>query len=232
MTTTLVPLQTTTGADTRTFRRVVAAVLLPLGPLSVAILRGILPYFTAETSQDQLDQTASALGRMDAVVWLGLLAALTLVPSALAAARLAQRRAPRLTLAAIVLLVPAYLALPFVNNDILVRAAAADADRTVAVRLLDAASSHGAVTAASAVFLAGHLFGMILLGTALWRAHAIPAWAGIALIISQPLHIVFTVVGSPLLDACAWGLTALGLLIAASRVLRTANDDWDLGPAN
>jgi hypothetical protein len=233
MTTTLAPPQTATRVDTRTFRRVAAAVLLPLGPLSVAILRGILPYFTAGSSEDMLDHTAAALGRMDAVVWLGLVATLTLVPSALAAARLAQRRAPRLTLASVVLLVPAYLALPIVNNDLLVRAAATDADRTAALRILDSASSHGAALVAGVLFIAGHIIGAILLGTALWRSGAIPAWAGIALIVSQPLHLIFAVVvPNPILDASAWGLTALGLGVAALRVLRTANDDWDLSPAH
>jgi len=232
MTTTLTRPAAATRADTRTARRVAAAVLLPLGPLSVAILRGILPYYTADNSSDLLDHTASALGRMDAVIWLGLLATLTLVPSALAAGRLAQRRAPRLTLAGLALLVPAYLVLPVVNNDILVRAAAADADRAAALRILDTASSHGAAAVAGILFVAGHILGMVLLGAALWRARAIPAWAGVALIVSQPLHLVFAaIVPNPILDACAWGLTALGLAVAAARVLRTQNDDWDLGPA-
>jgi hypothetical protein len=231
MTTTIAAPQTASRADIRTFRRVAAAVLMPLGPLSVAVLRGILPYYTANSTEDLLDHTASALGRMDAVVWLGLVAALTLVPSALAAARLAQRRAPRLTLAGVTLLVPAYLVLPIVNNDILVRAAAADADRTAALRLLEAAGSHGAVLVAGLLFVAGHIIGAILLGTALWRADAVPAWAGVALIVSQPLHLVFAVIlPNAVLDAGAWGLTALGLLVAAARVLRTSNDDWDLGP--
>lgn len=230
MTTTLAPPQATVRSDTRTLRRVAAAVLLPLGPLSVAILRGILPYFTTDSSQDVLDGVAAAPGRMDAVVWLGLLAALTLVPSALAAARLAQRRMPRLTLAAVALLVPGYLALPIVNNDILVRAAA-ELDRPVGVQIVDAAGGHGAVLVAGVLFIVGHVVGMVLLGAALWRAHAVPAWAGLALVVSQPLHFVFAVIApNAVLDACAWGLTALGLAVAAVRVLRTADDDWDLGP--
>ncbi|NUO55886.1 MAG: hypothetical protein HOV78_04440 [Hamadaea sp.] len=231
MTTTLTRSPAATRADTRTVRRVAAAVLLPLGPLSVAILRGILPYHTTDEGSGLLDHAASALGRMDAVVWLGLLATLTLVPSALAAGRLAHRRAPRLTLAGLTLLVPAYLVLPIVNNDILVRTAAADADRTAALRILDAAGSHGAAAVAGVIFVAGHILGAILLGTALWRSGAIPAWAGICVIVSQPLHLVFAaIVPNAFLDAGAWGLTALGFAVAAARVLRTSNDDWDLGP--
>ncbi|NUT36663.1 MAG: hypothetical protein HOV79_26715 [Hamadaea sp.] len=230
MTTTLAPPHTAQRRDTRTFRRVAAAVLLPFGPLCVAILRGILPYYTDDTSQEMLDHTAADLGRMDAVVWLGLLAALTLVPSALAAARLAQRRAPLLSLIGVTLLVAGYLALPLVANDILLRAAA-DLDRPVGVQLLDSTNAYGAVAVAGLLFVAGHILGLILLGVALWRAGAIPAWAAIALIVSQPLHAVFAVVvPNHALDAAAWGLTALGLLVAAIRVLRTTDNDWDLGP--
>jgi hypothetical protein len=85
MTATIAPPQTASRADIRTFRRVAAAVLMPLGPLSVAVLRGILLYYTADSTEDLLGHMASALGLMDAVVWLGLVATLTLVPSASAA---------------------------------------------------------------------------------------------------------------------------------------------------
>lgn len=217
-------------ADTRTLRRTAAAIALPLGPVFVAVLRGVLPYYTADTSTQMLDHTAAATGRMDTVLWLGLAAALTLVPSALAAARLAQRRAPILALIGVVLLVAGYLALPIVNNDALVRVAA-EPDRSVGVRLLDSANSLGPVIAAGVIFVVGHIVGLILIGAALWRARAIPAWAAIVLIASQPLHLVFAViVPNHLLDAGAWSLTALGLLVAALRVLRTSDDDWDLGP--
>lgn len=220
----------TSHADTRTLRRIGAAIALPLGPLLIAILRGILPYYTTDTSGQMLDHTAAGLGKMDAVLWLGLAASLTLVPSALAAARLAQRRAPVLALIGVVLLVAGYLTLPIINNDSLVRVAT-EPDRSVGVQLLDSANSLGAVVAAGAIFVAGHIVGLILLGAALWRARAIPAWAAIALIVSQPLHLVFAViVPNHLLDAGAWALTALGLFVAALRVLRSSNDDWDLGP--
>jgi hypothetical protein len=221
-----------TRTDTRTFRRTAAAIMLPLGPLCVAVLRGILPYYTADDSRQMLDHTAAGLARMDAVLWLGLAAALTLVPSALAAARLAQRRAPRLALTGVVLLTAGYLTLPLVNNDALVRAALL-VPRPDGVRLLDFAGGLAPVTVAGAIFVAGHIVGLVVIGVALWRARAVPAWAAIVLIVSQPLHLVFAViVPNHPLDAAAWGLTALGLFVAALRVLRTPNDDWDLAPVN
>src|SRR5688572_29112110 len=108
-TTTLAPTPVARGTDTRTLRRVVVAVLLPLGPLAVAALRGYLPYFSATSSAETVAQTAANLGRMDAVLWLGVVAMVALVPSALGAARLAQRRAPVLSLLALGLLVPSFV---------------------------------------------------------------------------------------------------------------------------
>ena len=55
------------------------------------------------------------------------------------------------------------------------------------------------------------------------RSRTIPAWAAWALIISQPLHIVFAVVvPSNALDALAWALTTIGFAMAAATMVRAA----------
>lgn len=227
------PAPPVTRTDTRTVRRYAAAALLPLGPLSVAILRGMLPYFHASDSRQTIEQTAGHLGRQDAVLWLSLAAAFALVPSALAAARLAQRHAPVLSLLGVGLLVPGYLALPFAVQDPAIRALAGGAvDHQTAATLLDQLNGLAPVAIAGVIFILGHIVGTVLLGAALWRAHAVPAWAAVAVIVSQPLHLVaFVILGNQPLDVCAWSLTALGLGVAAARVLRTPNDSWDLPPA-
>ncbi|MEV4507490.1 hypothetical protein AB0K00_00835 [Dactylosporangium sp. NPDC049525] len=217
--------------DTRTARRVAAAVLLPLGPLSVAVLRGVLPYFGAGGNRETITQTAAHLGRQDAVLWLSVVALATLIPGTLAAGRLAQRRAPVLTVLGVGLLVPAFAALFFFAGDPTIRAlAGGTVDPDTATRVLDAQAALAPVNAAGFLFVAGHILGMILLGAALWRAHAIPAWAAVAVIVSQPLHLACVILGNQPLDAAAWGLTALGFTVAAVRVLRTPNDAWDLAP--
>ena len=234
MSTLTAPAPATTARDTRTLRRVGAAVLLPLGPLAVAALRAVLPNFSAADSAATISQTAAHLGRQDAVLWFEVVALLTLIPSVLAAGRLAQRRAPVLSLLAVGLLVPAFAALPFFAGDTTVRVLAdGTADPRTAATLLDHLNALGAVGVTGIVFIAGHVVGMVLLGAALWRARAVPVWAGIAVLVSQPLHFVaFVIVGNQALDACAWGLTALGLAVAAVRVLRTPNDAWDVAPVS
>ncbi|GAA3220044.1 hypothetical protein ACFO1B_17655 [Dactylosporangium siamense] len=223
----------TATRDTRTARRVAAAVLLPLGPLSVAVLRGVLPYFHAADNRETVTQTAAHLGRQDTVLWLSVVALAALIPSALAAGRLAQRRAPVLALLGVGLLVPAFAALFFFAGDPTIRAVAGGAvDTDTAVRVLDAQTALAPLGAAAFMFVAGHILGMVLLGAALWRAHAVPVWAAVAAIVSQPLHLAFVLIGNQPLDAAAWGLTALGFAVAAVRVLRTPDDDWDLAPVS
>jgi hypothetical protein len=75
------------------------------------------------------------------------------------------------------------------------------------------------------VFVLGHILGMILIGAALLRGRAIPPWAAWALIISQPLHLVFAViVPVPALHAGSWILTTIGFAAAAAAIVRTAPD--------
>ena len=233
MSTTLAPDRVSavrTPRDTRTLRRVVVAVLLPLGPLSVAGIRGYLPYFTAASSQETVTKTAAQLGRMDLVLWLSVVAMIALVPSALGAARLAQRRAPVLSLLAAGLLVPSFILLFFGSGDPMLRVLAASGlDSATAARLYDDVAALGPMSLSLFGFVAGHIVGTVLLGLALWRASVVPPWAAIAVMVSQPLHFVaFVIVGSQPLDVVAWVLMALGLGVAALRVLRTPNDEWDL----
>jgi hypothetical protein len=234
MSTLTAPAPATTARDTRTLRRVGAAVLLPLGQLAVAAQLAVLPNFAGADIAPTNSQTAAHLGRQDEVLWFEVVALLTLIPSVLAAGRLAQRRAPVLSLLAVGLLVPAFAALPFFAGDTTVRVLAdGTADPRTAATLLDHLNALGAVGVTGIIFIAGHVVGMVLLGAALWRARAVPVWAGIAVLVSQPLHFVaFVIVGNQALDACAWGLTALGLAVAAVRVLRTPNDAWDVAPVS
>lgn len=216
--------------STRTLRRVAAAILLPLGPLSIAVLRGVMPYSTAESTGDMIAHTAANPDRQDAVLWLTLLMILTVIPSALAGARLAQRRAPVLSLLSVALLVPAFSALFFSTNDAALRVLSGpDVDPAAGAKLLDALLGSAPVAVGSMMFVAGHIVGLILLGAALWKSRGVPAWAALAVIVSQPLHVFFAVIApNHLLDALAWGLAAFGLGVAGLRVLKTPDSDWDL----
>jgi hypothetical protein len=218
--------------DARRARRLTAAILLPTAPLSVAVLRLIWPAFSASDTATSLDAVAAHPGAQEAVLWLSMVMAVTMVPAVLAAARLARRRRPVLTMVAVGVNLAAYLGggIALVTTDLLTLAAVRGGhDRAAVVPLIDEVNAHPSVGLGLGLFVIGHIVGMILLGSALWRT--IPRWASIALIVSQPLHLVaYLVLQIQLLDGLAWGLTAVGFTACALTVLRTPDDDWDLPP--
>lgn len=219
-------------ADLRRSTRWLAAIVLPLGPAAVAVLRYVLPYFTADDPAGIVDSVVANLERQSLVLWLGFAAILTLVPAVVWAGRLTRRRAPRLTAAALLLMVPGYLSLGWlVGTDILLwTGARRDVDPTTLAAMYETA--HPTMNLAAGLFVIGHVLGTVLLGVALWRSHTVPRWAAVVTAVSQPLHFVAAVIlGSPSLDLVAWGMNAVGFAAVAVAVLRLPDDDWDLPPA-
>ncbi len=230
---TLSPSQRTRGsaADSRTWQRRAAAVLMPVGPAAVAVLRYVLPYDTTDDGATAVEKVYAHQAAQGAVMWLSLLAAFTLVPGVLAAGRLVRREAPWLTTVALTLLIPGYLAM----GALLATDASAWSAAEIGLPRTDAAAlystQHPAIAVALAVFVVGHVSGTVLLGIAMWRSGRVPSWAAAAVTVSQPLHFVAAVVlGNHTLDLAAWTLTALGMAVAAAAVLRTPDQDWDLAP--
>lgn len=198
-------------------------VAMPLGPFAVGLLRYLLPYTNGDDLSGMVQGVAANPGRQSAVLWLGLVAVLTLVPGVQAAARLAGPG--RLTTVAVAMVVPAYLCLGglLVPDLIAWSGVQAGIDQTALVKILETA--HPTVAIYQAMFVIGHVVGTVLLGLALLRSGRVPAWAAWALAVSQPLHFVAAVIlGSHELDLFAWSLAAVGMAVAASRIVRTYAD--------
>ena len=197
------------------------ALLLPVGPAAIAVLRLILPYYTESGSAGAVAAVAAHPGRQSAVLWLSYVGILTLVPGLIAAARICRAAAPRLTTWALGLAVPGYLSLGmFVGADHLLWSATdAGLSGADAAAVVDA--GHPSIDVAIGVFVLGHVIGTVLLGLALLRSGRIPVWAGWAITVSQPLHFVATVIlGSPQVDLVAWSMTAVGMAFVAREVLK------------
>jgi hypothetical protein len=78
-------------------------------------------------------------------------------------------------------------------------------------------------------FVLGHVIGTILLGAAMWRSRVVARWAAVAVMVSQPVHIVAAVIiPNHTLDMFGWGLQAAGFAAAGWAILKLRNDDWDL----
>lgn len=216
----------TASSTTRPPLVVALALLMPVGPAAVGVLRYVLPYYGATDNADIVLAATRHPGAESAVLWLGLVAVLTLVPGVIAAARLCRDAAPKLTGWALGLVVPGYLSLGALlySDQVLWSATRAGTYPATTVQLLDAV--HPTITIGAGVFVLGHVVGTVLLGLALLRSRRIPAWVAWVLVVSQPLHFVTTVfLGSPTIDLLAWSMTALAMAVAASALISESRGD-------
>jgi hypothetical protein len=196
--------------------RWLAALIIPIGPAAIALLRYVLPYNTTDDEATIVAKVLANPDRQSLVLWLGFVAILTLVPGVIWVGRLTSTQAPRLTAVALVLLVPGYLALPWIATSDLITWMGADIglDAETLTRLTGAV--HPTTDIAGLLFVGGHVIGTVLLGLAMWAGKAVPRWAAVLTMISQPLHIVAAViVTSHPLDLAAWGMQAVGFAVAA-----------------
>ncbi len=219
--------------DTRTLRRGLAAAVMILPTTAIVISKAVVPTAWSDDTRALIDFVATDPVRQSAGVLLGAVAMLTLVPAFLAASRLARRRRPVMAMLAAGLNLLAYLGtgLSFGAMDNLVLAASGlpGDQRDGAAVLIDAFAASGLFNLSIGLFVIGHILGAVLLGIAL--RGSIPTFGWIAMAISQPAHFVcFVILQNPVLDAAAWGLTALAFVVCAVVVLQTPNDDWDLPP--
>lgn len=220
--------QNAPATDLRHATRVFAALVVPIGAACVAVLRYVLPYTTSDDSADAVSAIAAAPGRQSLVVWLGFIAVLTLVPGVLFVGRVTRSRAPRLTAAALLLLVPGYLAIGFlVAGDAATwYAVTHDFPEEATVGLFE--GGHPALLASAGVFVLGHVLGTVLLGIALLKSRSVAPVAAWLVIVSQPAHFVAAViVGSHVLDLAAWGANAVGFAAVSLAILRMSDQEWD-----
>jgi hypothetical protein len=216
--------------DVRQVRRIVAAVILLVPATTIAVGR----LFATDDSDTRraLDLIAADPARQLTFALLGFSAGLTIVPAFLAAARLAKRRRPVLTMIALGVNLVAYLggwALAALDSMYIAGATLPVEQRDGAAALIDAMWSEGLAGISTLLMVIGHILGAILMGLAL--RGSIPTVGWVAMILSQPGHVfAFVVFPSPVMDALAWGLMALAFAICAVTVLRTPDDDWDLPP--
>lgn len=218
--------RTSSRADIRPVSRWLAAVILPIGPAAVALLRFLLPYNTADDTSTIVNRIVNNLDRSSLVIWFAYVAFLTLVPGVYFVGRLTRRSTPWLTGIALFLMVPGYLSLPWTaSSDVYTWAAGtAGLDQASITKVADV--SHGSMNLAGLVFVVGHVLGTVLLGIAMWRSGVGGRWAAVAVGISQPLHLTAVIISSHPLDLIGWGLQAVGFAAVGWAIVRLSNDDW------
>ena len=206
------------------------AILMPVGPLAIAIVRGILPYYTTDSNTVMAAKIAAHQDTEMAVIWLTFAALLTLVPGVITLGMLARRHSPWLGTAGLVLASAAFMSLfwsTVAGSDNVALGAARTGMRPAATgTLLTSIGKIPPIGLAVNIFVLGHIVGLLLLAVALWRGRVVPAWAALLLGGSQIGHFVFAVI-IPVhaLDGLAWGLTAVSFAAAAVAFVREPNRD-------
>jgi hypothetical protein len=100
----------------------------------------------------------------------------------------------------------------------------------VTAQAIAAYNDSGVVTTATVVFLFGHVFGLLLLGVALWRAGSVPRWAAVCLAVSPFLEIAGGVRDVRLLAVAAYLLLMAAFGACAAAITRPAGS-MSLGSA-
>lgn len=223
-----------TPADLRGFWKLFAAVLIVLAPLSVMIGRGIMPYWTTDSSLSIVEKTLAHQDLVSMMGWTGIVTGPVLLLGVLAVAYVARRGSPVLaTLGAGLSFLAWCMGSATVDLDYLVITLGQNGfDAHSITQLADLLQNTALATVTGIIWLIGHIVGMVLIGIAVVRAGLVSWWVGIALIISQPMHFISAVIiPSRLLDlTLGWGLTTLGCAVVALAVARMTNDQWDLAP--
>jgi hypothetical protein len=216
------------------WRTLLAVAAVPVA-IYVTVFRYLLPYDDSDTPREIFDKLVASPTYVGWGIWVGSIVGLTGCAGVLAVAWLTRRRTPVLTTVALFLAVPGYLAL-FAGGaygDVLasVTATVPGIDRETAFQIGWGMESSAQSNALGLIFVAGHLFGTILLGVALWRARLAPTWLAVGLTVSQPIHLASVLTGIRPIDLVGWGLTAVGFAWAAWRLLRMRDAEFDLPPA-
>ncbi|GAA1853189.1 hypothetical protein [Asanoa iriomotensis] len=214
--------------DLRRFWRWTLAVLAPLPLLALALENVAAPWSLGGGFAETVAGAASATGRAQLALWLSLFFGLAVVPATMAVLWTSRRGAPKLTLAAGILLLLAFSArLP--DSDLAaIVAADKGLDPAAVARIDDLVWSYPSVGILSLIFLLGQTVGFVLLGLALWRACVVPAWLAAVLAVSGPAHLFAP--GGNAGAAVAWAMTAIGYAGASVALVRTRDDDFDLPP--
>ncbi len=206
------------------FRRIGGALsLLGAGTLTCVSLL-MIPYENethAQYLQTGVDHQTNILGAA-VVLHFGYL---LLVPAAFTLVRLARRRNPKTSLAALLLAGLGSGLSGIIVVDFYDVALANALPAEEALRIFDLAGSYGqgAIIAASSVF--GMALGINLAVYAAWRARAIPVYPVVLNVVGWLVFTLFS--GDPWLPSLGTGLVAIGLGWAGVVVLKMRDEVWN-----
>ena len=215
--------------DVRGFWRILMALIAPAPMLAKGLYYLLSPVdgdapFGATVAAYQADP-----GRMELLGWLDVVFGALLVPATVALAWAARRGAPRLTTFGALLSVPSFSVAFFMlaGPQPAMLTVKYGLDPALVDPLTQAAENDPALLIVGVLFLVGIVFGLPVLGVALWRSRAASIWFGGAIVLGAGTH---PFVPGHLGQGIGLLLAALGFAGVSLALLRTTNDAFDLPP--
>lgn len=216
--------------ERRAFWRILLAVVAPLPMLTKGVFYVLSPVSGDASFRETVAAFRAHEGLLETMKWLDAVFVALLIPATVAIAWVARRGAPRLTTAgAFIALTGFFIGIPLsggVETPALVTVQH-HLDPTTMAAFDKAMNGEPLTGIASLLFIVGVVFGLGLLGGALRRSRAVPAWAAYAVMIGGATHpfIPWSVgQGAGLLVAAA------GLVGVSAALLRMSDDEFDLPP--
>jgi hypothetical protein len=197
-----------------------AVACLTVGPLGQLAQYLISPVDEGASPPAQVAAAAAHPAAMGAATVLDVLL-LLLLPAVLYAGMAAGGTRSRLAVAGTGLSFASMLGAGYLlAQDVVVRAAAAQPGRGTAVGVVSGFDHSPVITGITVFYLAGHLIGFILLGLALIRSRAVPAWAGIALCLWPVAEMLGEAAGIKVVAAAGFALLAAAFGACARALVR------------
>jgi hypothetical protein len=217
--------------DVRGFWRILLAIIAPLPMLAKGAYYLLAPVDGDANFTDTVAAFNANTQLLDALKWLDVVFVVGLIPATYAVAWVARRGAPRLTTAGAVIALAGFLAgialLGGVETPALLTVQHG-LDANAMSALNDALTSDPLLGIASLLFIVGIVFGLGLLGAALWRSQYAPAWMGIALLVGGATH---PFIPGHIGQGVGLLVAAVGFAGASVALLRMRNDEFDLPAA-
>ena len=216
--------------DWRRFWRILLAIIAPLPMLAKGVFYLLYPV----TGGDFAKATVTVAAHEQLVVvlsWLDAVFVVGIVPAIAAVVWVSRRGAPRLATVGGLLAVGGMIAAIGKNPDgdrLILVTVQKGLDVATMSKLSDALDANPIAGLASLGFIIAILIGIPMLGIALWRSGAAPAWMGIALFLGAFTHPFLQV--NHVLVAAGLVVGAVGFAGASLALLRMSNDDFDLPP--
>ena len=214
--------------DVRGFWRILLAVIAPLPMIAKGIHYLLSPVGGDTNFRDTVAAYEAHRSLVINLRWFDAVFLLLLIPAIYAVAWVSRRGAPRLTTAGAFISLLGCLAgfgltggvatpelLTVMNN----------LDVDTMSRIYDAAQTDPIGGIAGLLFIIGIVFGLGLLGAALWRSRAVPAWMGIAIMVGGITH---PFIPHQIGQGIGLFIAAAGFAGATLVLLRQSNDDFDL----